>query len=112
MTERLDVLPADGSHAAVIAELATILGQRENGTRLLLTYESDEPFGELRAIAVAEGFRRRGVARRLLRAAESMPFERGARIIVLSSGSHRADAHLFYEAQGHSFTGRRYRTSS
>lgn len=142
--ETADILPADGSHAAAIAELVTqlgypsslaqmerrlamILSQRENGTlvasldgrvvgfigtRLLLTYESDEPIGEIRAVAVADGFRRMGIGRRLLQAAESSLIERGARVVVLSSGNHRAGAHLFYEAHGYAFTGRRYRKSS
>jgi ribosomal protein S18 acetylase RimI-like enzyme len=79
------------------------------GTRVALTYESDEPFGEIRAMAVAESFRRKGIGRRLLLAAESSLVARGARVIVLSSGNHRAGAHLFYEAQGYAFTGRRYR---
>jgi len=79
------------------------------GLRRAVTYESDEPFGEIRAMAVGAGFRRKGIGRLLLQAAESALFERGARVFVLSSGNHRAGAHLFYEALGYAFTGRRYR---
>lgn len=39
------------------------------------------------------------------------PTSVAARVIVLSSGNHRSGAHLFYEAQGYAFTGRRYRKS-
>jgi hypothetical protein len=41
--------------------------------------------------------------------AEAGLLERGARVLVVTSGNHRTDAHLFYESQGYTFTGRRYK---
>jgi len=43
--------------------------------------------------------------------AESTLCERGARVLVATSGNHRADAHVFYESNGYAFTGRRYQKS-
>ena len=33
----------------------------------------------------------------------------GARDWVVTSGNHRTDAHAFYEKNGYTFTGRRYK---
>jgi ribosomal protein S18 acetylase RimI-like enzyme len=108
MTERMERIAADLEYSTLVAtQGGHVVGFV--GLRLAVTYESDEPFGEIRAMAVAAGFRRKGIGRRLLQAAESALAERGARVIVLSSGNHRAGAHRFYEANGYAFTGRRYR---
>lgn len=110
MEGRLARIFADGEYATLVASQdGRVVGFV--GIRLAVTYESDEPFGEIRAMAVEAGSRRKGIGRRLLQAAESALIERGARVFVLSSGNHRAGAHRFYEANGYSFTGRRYRKS-
>ena len=110
MTKRMERIAADTEYATLVATHGgRVVGFV--GLRLAVTYESDEPFGEIRAMAVAAGFRRKGIGRRLLQAAESALAGRGARVLVLSSGNHRADAHRFYEASGYAFTGRRYRKS-
>ena len=70
---------------------------------------SDE--AELLLLAVSPNLRRRGIGRMLLRAAESILADRGARVLVVTSGNQRADAHAFYEKNGYTFTGRRYRKS-
>jgi ribosomal protein S18 acetylase RimI-like enzyme len=106
------------------ARLASILADREYqtlvashggrvagfvGTRLNLAYEIDGPVGQIMAMAVGADHRRQGVGTGLLHAAERGLIERGARVLVLSSGNHRTGAHAFYEANGYAFTGRRYR---
>jgi hypothetical protein len=53
-----------------------------------------------------------GAIHRLMKAAESGRVARGARVLVVTSGNHRAGAHAFYESCGYSFTGRRYRKSA
>ena len=58
---------------------------------------------------MATDHHRRGVGQTLLRAAESALVERGAQVLVVASGNHRADAHAFYEKNGYTFTGRRYK---
>lgn len=79
------------------------------GTRLGPLYESDDHYGQIMALAVATDHRRRGVGRTLMQTAESILAERGARVLVVASGNHRADAHAFYENQGYTFSGRRYK---
>ena len=63
------------------------------------------------ALAVAPDYQRRGVGRLLVEVAESRLAQRGARVLVVSSGNQRADAHAFYESLGYRFTGRRYKKS-
>ena len=63
------------------------------------------------ALAVAMDHHRRGIGRTLIEAAESILVERGARVLVVASGNHRDDAHAFYEKNGYTFTGRRYKKS-
>jgi ribosomal protein S18 acetylase RimI-like enzyme len=45
----------------------------------------------------------------LTQAAESMLVARGVCVLVVTSGNQRADAHAFYEKNGYTFTGRRYK---
>lgn len=79
------------------------------GTRSGPLYEIDVPYGQVMALAVALNHQRRGIGRVLLRAAESRLAERGVRLLVVTSGNQRAQAHALYEACGYSFTGRRYK---
>lgn len=82
------------------------------GTRVGHLYEDDEQYGQVMALAVAVQRQRRGIGQRLMKAAESRLVARGARVLVVTSGNHRADAHAFYESCGYTFTGRRYRKSA
>jgi ribosomal protein S18 acetylase RimI-like enzyme len=79
------------------------------GTRLGPLYEDDGYYGQIMALAVAPNCQRRGVGRMLMQSAESALIKRGARILVVTSGNQRSDAHAFYESCGYSFTGRRYK---
>ena len=81
------------------------------GTRIGRLYEADEQYGQIMALAVTGDYQRRGIGRLLIQAAESSLLERGARVLVVTSGNRRADAHAFYEKCGYTFTGRRYRKS-
>jgi ribosomal protein S18 acetylase RimI-like enzyme len=78
------------------------------GVRVGPLYEADDAYGQIMALAVATDHQRRGVGGRLIQAAESVLMARGARLSVVTSGNHRADAHAFYEKKGYAFTGRRY----
>ena len=51
-------------------------------------------------IAVFDSFRRCGIGRQLLAAAEAWAQERGATAIRLVSGAYRAEAHAFYRSCG------------
>jgi ribosomal protein S18 acetylase RimI-like enzyme len=49
------------------------------GTRVGQLYESDDPYGQIMALAVARDRQRAGVGRMLMQAAESILIQRGAR---------------------------------
>ncbi len=110
MQRRLEVIFEDEDyHTLVACEDGQIVGFV--GTRSGPLYEDDERHGQIMALAVAPRYQRRGVGRMLMRAAELKLVERGARVLVVTSGDHRSDARAFYESCGYSFTGRRYRKS-
>jgi hypothetical protein len=44
-----------------------------------------------------------------VQAAGSALFRRGVRVVVVTSGNHRAGAHAFYGKRGYTCTGRRYK---
>jgi hypothetical protein len=44
-----------------------------------------------------------------LQAAESALMARDVSVLVVTSGNQRADAHTFYEKNGYTWTGRRYK---
>ena len=108
MGKRLEAILHDEDYNTLIASD----GERAVGfigTRLGPLYESDGQYGQIMALAVAPDHRRRGVGRMLMQTAESILTERGARVLVVTSANHRADAHAFYEKRGYTFDGRRYK---
>jgi ribosomal protein S18 acetylase RimI-like enzyme len=108
MCKRLEALLSDEDYSTLVAcEGERIVGFI--GSRLGPLYESDDPYGQIMALAVATDHHRRGVGRTLMQAIESVLVDRGARVLVVASGNHRADAHAFYEKNGFTFTGRRYK---
>lgn len=108
MHRRLETIAHDEDYQTLVAcDGVDIVGFI--GTRSGPLYEDDELYGQVMALAVARSHQRRGIGRMLLRRAESRLGERGVRILVVTTGSHRADAHAFYENSGYSFTGRRYK---
>ena len=78
------------------------------GVRAESLIEHDRPSARLIALIVAERFRRRGVARALVRRAEVEARALGCSRIVLTSADRREDAHAFYLAAGYEQTGRRF----
>jgi GNAT superfamily N-acetyltransferase len=60
------------------------------------------------AMVVDETARRRGVGGELVAALERRAASMGARKIVVTSASRRADAHAFYEKLGYARTGMRF----
>ena len=108
MRQRLAAIVRDEDYQTLIArDNGIIVGFV--GTRLGHLYEDDGRYGQIMALAVALPQQRRGIGRMLMRAAESSLLDRGARVLVVTSGNQRADAHAFYESCGYTFTGRRYR---
>jgi ribosomal protein S18 acetylase RimI-like enzyme len=110
MSQRLGSILSDDDYATLVAcDGEQIVGFI--GTRVGPLYESDGHYGQIMALAVATDHQRRGIGRMLMRTAESMLIARGVCVLVVTSGNQRADAHAFYEKNGYTFTGRRYRKS-
>ena len=110
MSKRLDsILHNEDYNTLVAYDDGQIVGFV--GTRVGPLYESDQPYGQIMALAVATDYQRRGVGRQLVQAAESMLIESGAGVAVVTSANHRADAHAFYEKSRYTLTGRRYTKS-
>lgn len=60
------------------------------------------PMKNIMGIAVAAGYRRQGIGRALLNAAEVWARESGAAGVRLASGASRTGAHQFYQSAGYS----------
>jgi len=111
MRRRLEAILDDDDYQTLVAcDDGQVLGFV--GTRSGQLYEDDQRYGQIMALAVAPHRQRRGVGRMLMQVAESALIERGVRVLVVTSGNQRSDAHAFYESCGYSFTGRRYKKVS
>lgn len=110
MRARLETILSDAGYSTLVAVVdARIAGFI--GSVVRPSYEADGLHGQIMALVVAASHRRQGVGRELLRCAEESLARRGAQVVVVTTGNHRAGAHAFYEKNGYSFTGRRYRKS-
>jgi len=78
------------------------------GIQVSASYEHDTPVARIVAMVVDEAARRRGVGGELVAALERRAASMGARKIVVTSASRRADAHAFYEKLGYARTGMRF----
>ena len=108
MSVRLESISRDEDyHTLVACDDDRIVGFI--GTRLGPLYESDDPYGQIMVLVVARDHRRCGVGQELMQAAESILVQRGARVLIVTSGNQRSDAHAFYEKNGYTFTGRRFK---
>lgn len=67
--------------------------------------------GRLTGLVVDEGYRGRGIGKRMLEWIEAWLRERGATRITLTSGNQRGEAHKFYRALGYEETGLRFAKS-
>jgi ribosomal protein S18 acetylase RimI-like enzyme len=107
MAARLNVILTDDDYTTLIADdggaAVGFIGIRRG-----MAYEGDEPYAQIMALAVAENHRRQGIGMALMRAAEAMLERAGIGFAIVTTGNQRSDAHRFYEANGYTFTGRRY----
>ena len=107
MKERLAPIFRDPEHGTFVAlRCQTVVGIV--GTRVGRRYEEDGRYGQVMIVVVRAHDRRRGVGSALMKHAEESLRQQGANAVVVNTGSHRTDAHAFYERMGYSFTGRRY----
>ncbi len=108
MNTRLESIMSDDDYATLVAcDGALVVGFI--GTRVGPLYEDDGRYGQIMALAVAAQYRGRGIGRMLVHAAESRFIARDVSVLVVTSGNQRADAHAFYEKNGYTWTGRRFK---
>jgi GNAT superfamily N-acetyltransferase len=104
---RLEAICSHPDYRTVVAEVdgevRGLLGLRRG-----LVYESDDPHVNLLVIVVDEDFQGRGIGTTLIREAEAWARGQGARLISLTSGKHRVNAHRVYEHQGYEANGLRF----
>ena len=108
MQARLEAILPDADYVTLVAcEEAHVVGFI--GARVGRLYESDGWYGQIMALAVAADHQHHGIGRMLMQAAESLLMRLEASVLVVTSGDHRVDAHAFYERNGYTWTGRRYK---
>ena len=92
----------------------TLVAERDGEVRGMLGVETrrvwhrDEALGHLATVVVDARYRRQGLGAALLKAAEKWLREHGVHHAVLTSASHRAEAHRFYLRHGYALTGQRF----
>ncbi len=110
MTARLDAILPDADYYTAVA---TLPDQPERvvgviGVHFSHFYELNGAYGHIVALVVDETARSQGIGAALVTAAEGWLRERGARMVVVTSGLARKDAHRFYERVGFHATGLRF----
>jgi GNAT superfamily N-acetyltransferase len=75
---------------------------------LLPLFHTQGKLARLTSLAVREGYRRQGVGRALVAAAEAFAWDRDCERIEVTSGDHRPDAHSFYNQLGYQTDERRF----
>jgi GNAT superfamily N-acetyltransferase len=99
LERRFGEVTAAPEHSALVAETAgRVVGLMHVFARPALENPRE---AVVQAIVVDAAFRRCGVGRELMTAAENWGRERGCRSVVLSSNTARAPAHAFYAALGY-----------
>ena len=99
LERRFDEVSSAPEHSLVLAEAAgRMVGLMHVFARPALENPRE---AVVQAIVVDEAYRRCGIGRYLMTAAEKWGTERGCRSVVLSSNTVRAPAHAFYVALGY-----------
>lgn len=98
MRERLAALQLRHDHLVIVAVLDGAIG---GWLHVHATEALESGFrAEVVGLVVAERFRRRGVGRRLMAAAETWAVEQGAPVLVVRSNIKRTESHVFYPSLG------------
>jgi GNAT superfamily N-acetyltransferase len=97
--DRLARAAANSENTLVVADCA---GQVAGflSFHIIPMFHMEGGLGRITAIAVDARFRRGGIGRALIAAAEQFAWSHGCVRIEVTSGNHRPDAHAFYEAVG------------
>lgn len=98
--DRIQTWVDDPSSAAYVAETGSdVLGVI--AVHIAPFFERDGSWARIVALVVSAQARRRGIASRLMDAAESFAIVHGCVRVDLNSADHRDDAHAFYESRGY-----------
>ena len=107
MKARLAVLLARPDHVIFVADVSgSVVGLV--GAYLVEALEFTGAYGRLTGMVVDEKWRGRGIGRLLMERIERWLREQGARMLILTSGNQRAEAHRFYRRLGYTETGLRF----
>lgn len=107
--ERLETVEREGGAALLaVSEAGAALGLITLAAPAVL--HARGPVGLITALVVTDAARGRGVGRRLVDAGKRWAAARGCVRLTVTSGEHRAAAHVFYPACGLAYTGRRFTT--
>lgn len=107
MGDRLRTMLARDDYALLLAEdSGRVVGMV--GAYLTLALELSGFCGRLTGMFVEEAWRERGIGRSLMNAVEAWLESRGASLVLITSGSHRHQAHVFYRCLGYQETGLRF----
>jgi GNAT superfamily N-acetyltransferase len=100
LTDRIQTWADDPTSAVFVAEAGDeLLGVI--AVHVCPYFERDDAWGRIVALVVRDGARRRGVASRLVAAAESFAASRGCARMEVTSSHRRHDAHAFYRRHGY-----------
>lgn len=104
MCARLGRFLSNPDYETFVAELnGAVVGAA--GACVAALYEDDLPLGRIAALCVAEHARGRGIGAKLMVEAEDWLRCKGVGSIAVISGTHRTEAHRFYEARGYEVVG-------
>jgi ribosomal protein S18 acetylase RimI-like enzyme len=107
MQMRLEAVAGDARYRTFVAiDGGRVCGMI--GTFALCSYEHNDPGGRILALIVDDAARRRGVGRRLVRAAENDFAQRNITRIALDTRFEREEAHRFYTSIGYRRNGFRF----
>ncbi|MDY6392497.1 MAG: GNAT family N-acetyltransferase [Bacilli bacterium] len=93
----------DGRYSTLIAEVG---GEVVGLVTAVFSYAVGHPNGyvKINGLGVRQEYRRKGIGKALLEAAERVAIDSGAPYIALASGFAREEAHAFYEHNGYQKT--------
>jgi GNAT superfamily N-acetyltransferase len=104
---RLARLVDDDTSRVLVADTGSnVIGMASLYVRPLVHDDAD--LCRVAALVVREGWRDQGVGRQLVSAAEGWARERGCGLVEVTSGTHRPDAHAFYQSLGYVEKPRRF----